>query len=105
MIRPFSELQQKASKFSQQIQDLQDEALTHKIITSGDDTYAFIASLGVGRTVQMEYAITRNAEPVYGIAELPVDILASYGLFVACVQEWVNGGELHESLRQDDQPI
>lgn len=105
MIRPFSELRQKALKFSQQIQELQDEALTHKIITSGDDTYAFIASLGVGRDVQMEYEITRNAEPVYGLKELPVDILASYGLFITCVQEWVNGGELHESLRQDDQSI
>lgn len=105
MIRPFAELRQKASKLSQQIQDLQDEVLTHKIITSGNDTYAFIASLGVGRSVQMEYAITRNADPVYGFAEVPVDILASYGLFVACVQQWVNGGELDESLRQDDQPI
>lgn len=77
----------------------------HKAIANGDNTFTFIATLNVFPTLGMQYEILRDGSPVYGLSEMPSDIIAAYGTFVGCVQEWVKGGELHESLQQNDQPV
>lgn len=84
---------------------MQDEVITHKVMTHGENTYAFIATLNIFPTVGMHYEITRDGGAVYGLSELPSDIIAAYGTFVGCMQEWVKGGELDESLQQNDQSI
>lgn len=65
--------------------------------------FAFIASLDTsGAEPQMVYNITCDSQPLQALTEIPPPVLADYGIFVSYVEEWVKGGELHESLRHDD---
>ena len=50
----------------------------------------------------MVYEITCDEQPLRALTEIPAPVMADYGIFISYVEEWVNGGELHGSLRHDD---
>lgn len=100
----FSDVSQKTSKLLSQLQKLKDSVVQYQIERHDDSVYAFVASLDTTNleNPHMTFDVTCNTEPVRFMTELPSVILAAYGIFISRVQEWENGGELHELLRHDD---
>lgn len=99
-MRPFSEIHQQAQQLSVALTKVQDEAVIYFVQHLDGHVYTFIASLSAQKgVVGIEYEITKDNLAVQALKELPTEIMASYGIFLSNVEEWKNGGELHESLR------
>lgn len=77
-------------------------ACLHAIQPYEEHVFTFIATLDTSAEIKMAYNVTCDNTPLYALSELPAPILAAYGLFVAHVEDWKNGDDLHESLRNDD---
>ena len=101
-MQPFAEFSLTASNLLSQLKTVKDSVCFHEIQQNGDYIFAFIATLDTSEEICMAYNVTCDNTPIYALSELPPPMLAAYGLFVARVEEWQNGGELHESLRHDD---
>lgn len=82
---------------------LKDSVIRFHTVEDDGAFYAFVASLDTsGDVPRITYDVTLNNEPVRMLSELPPAVHAEYGLFISRVQQWENGGKLHESLRHDD---
>jgi hypothetical protein len=68
------------------------------------EVWSSVASLDMTGTdkPRMTFDLTRNGEPTRLFAEVPAEIIAVHGEFIRHVQDWEQGGELHESLRHND---
>ena len=86
-----------------QLKAIQNDCLIHHIFTHGGYIFTFYASLDISNEAPgMVFNITCDNEPLHALTEIPSPVIAEYGIFISYVQEWKNGGELHESLRHDD---
>lgn len=101
MMQPFSEIYQQALAHSKQLTNLQDTALQHFIMELNGRIYTFYATLHArNEDVDFDYTITCDNSQIHALKEIPNPVMAAYGTFIAYVEEWKAGGELHESLRQ-----
>lgn len=101
-MRPFSEILQQAQAHSLALTKVQDEAVFYFVQQNGDHVYTFVSTLDVKRgEVEIVYEVTKDNYPVHTLKELPTEIMASYGMFIANVEEWKNGGELAAHLRPE----
>ena len=86
-----------------QLKIVKDLCFFHHIRHHEGFIFAFIASLDTADgEPRMVYEITCDEQPLRALTEIPAPVMADYGIFISYVEEWVNGGELHGSLRHDD---
>lgn len=102
--KPFSEYHQQAYELLQQLKALKDEVLVYQTVPHDPSIFTFVASLRTTDSdgISIVYEVTVNEEKIRLIDDLPVEVLAAYGMFVKYVEDWKNGGVLHELLRHDD---